>query len=85
MAQVDHAIDIFEGKTKGFAQGLFLFDNAPGHLKRGADAISARRMVKSEHFQPFNVSSLHIDTSNAIPYWRPKARVDPSSKWTTHA
>ncbi|KAI0309113.1 hypothetical protein OF83DRAFT_1180000 [Amylostereum chailletii] len=31
LAQVDRAIDVFEGKTKGFAQGLFLFDNAPSH------------------------------------------------------
>jgi hypothetical protein len=46
LAQVDHAIDIFEGITKGWAQGLFLFDNAPGHQKRADDAISARRMVK---------------------------------------
>jgi hypothetical protein len=29
LQQVDAAIDIFEGKTNGFATGLFLFDNAP--------------------------------------------------------
>jgi hypothetical protein len=46
LAQVDNAIDIFEGITKGMAQGLFLFDNAPGHQKRADDAISARKMVK---------------------------------------
>jgi hypothetical protein len=45
--QVDCAIDIFEGKANGLAQGLFLFDNAPSHLKRAADAISATKMVKS--------------------------------------
>ena len=44
--QVDHAIDIFEGKSKGLAQGLFLFDNAPSHQKRAADALSARKMPK---------------------------------------
>ncbi|TRM57266.1 hypothetical protein BD626DRAFT_616663, partial [Schizophyllum amplum] len=46
LAQTDRAIDIFEGRTKGFAQGLFLFDNAPSHQKRAADALSARKMVK---------------------------------------
>jgi hypothetical protein len=46
LAQVDNVIDIFEGVTKGMAQGLFLFNNAPGHQKRADDAISARKMVK---------------------------------------
>ena len=45
--QVEHAIDIFEGKTNGNAQGLFLFDNAPSHQKRAPDALSARKMPKS--------------------------------------
>ena len=31
--EVDKAIDIFEGKTNGFATSLFLFDNAPSHQK----------------------------------------------------
>ena len=47
ITQVDRAIDIFEGKSNGLAQGLFLFDNAPSHLKHAADAISAIKMVKS--------------------------------------
>ena len=47
LRQVDKAIDIFEGKTKGYSQGLFLFDNAPSHQKRAPNALSARRMVKS--------------------------------------
>ena len=46
IAQVDRAIDIFEGLTQGYAQGLFLFDNAPSHQKRALDAISARKMSK---------------------------------------
>jgi hypothetical protein len=50
IVQVDRAIDIFEGKANGRAIGLFLFDNAPSHLKRAADAISATKMVKSEYF-----------------------------------
>ena len=46
LRQVDKAIDIFEGLTKGWAQGLFLFDNVPSHQKHAADARSARHMVK---------------------------------------
>ncbi|KAJ7169336.1 hypothetical protein C8R43DRAFT_1103535 [Mycena crocata] len=46
LKQVARAIDIFEAKTKGLATGLFLFDNAPSHQKRAADALSARKMVK---------------------------------------
>ena len=46
LMQVDNAIDIFEGRCKGYAQGLFLFDNAPSHQKHAQDAISARNMVK---------------------------------------
>jgi hypothetical protein len=45
--QVNHAINIFECKTNGTTQGLFVFDNAPSHLKRASDAISAQKMVKS--------------------------------------
>ncbi len=46
IAQVDQAINIFEGKTNGFAVGLFMFDNAPSHQKRADDALSARKMPK---------------------------------------
>ena len=41
LQQVDMAINIFEGKTNGFATGLFLFDNKPSHQKRASDALSA--------------------------------------------
>ena len=47
LKQVEHAIDIFESKTNGIATGLFLFDNAPSHQKRAADALSACRMLKA--------------------------------------
>jgi len=46
MAQVECAIDIFEAKTNGLAQGLFMFDNVLGHMKRASDAITAKGMVK---------------------------------------
>ena len=48
--QVDNAIDIFEDIMNGYAQALFLFDNAPSHRKRADDALSARLMVKGAFF-----------------------------------
>jgi len=33
LTQVDQVVDVFEGLTRGNAQGLFLFDNAPSHQK----------------------------------------------------
>jgi hypothetical protein len=62
MAQVDRAINIFEGKANN-AQGLFMFDNAPSHLKRAADAISATKMVKSAscHFYCYFVLSMFLE------------------------
>ncbi|KAH8985207.1 hypothetical protein EDB92DRAFT_1785929, partial [Lactarius akahatsu] len=41
LAQVEKVINIFEGITKGLAQGLFLFNNAPSHQKCVDDALSA--------------------------------------------
>ncbi|KAF8150577.1 hypothetical protein B0H34DRAFT_801519 [Crassisporium funariophilum] len=49
LAQVDTAIDVFEGRTNGFATGLSMFDNAPSHQKRAPDALSARKMPKNPH------------------------------------
>ena len=49
LIQVDKVIDIFEERTKGFAKGLFMFDNAPSHQRRAPDAISARKMPKGPH------------------------------------
>ena len=46
LAQVNSAIEIFEGLSKGKSKGLSLFDNAPSHQKRAPDALSARKMVK---------------------------------------
>ena len=50
LAQVDRAMDIFEGLTGGYAQGLFLFDNVPSHQKCAENALSARKMVKGACF-----------------------------------
>ena len=46
LAQVNSAIDIFEGLSQGNFKALFLFDNAPSHQKQAPDAISARKMPK---------------------------------------
>ena len=51
--QVDRAIDIFEIKYTD-AQGLFIFDHAPSHMKRPEDALNAERMnVRNGGKQPF--------------------------------
>src|SRR6267154_1805201 len=62
LRQVDKAIDIFEGLTKGWAQGLFLFDNAPSHQKRAPDTLSARNMPKGERFPPPPPCNHHCST-----------------------
>ena len=58
ITQVNRAITRFEGKANGLAQGLFMFDNAPSHLKHADDALSAVKMVKSECFIFFKLLSL---------------------------
>lgn len=50
LRETDRAIDIFEAKTSGHATGLFIFDNAPSHRRRAADALSARHLVKGPKF-----------------------------------
>ena len=51
--QVDRAIDIFETKYTN-AQGLFIFDHAPSHMKRPEDALDAERMnARNGGKQPF--------------------------------
>jgi hypothetical protein len=45
--QAENAMDIFEQLTANTpAQGLFLFDNAPSHIKCTPDALTARKMPK---------------------------------------
>jgi hypothetical protein len=56
--QVYHAIDIFECNASGWAQALFLFDNAPSHQKRAADVILAWKMVKGVHLINFFLHAL---------------------------
>lgn len=53
ISQVQKTITIFEKKYP-LAQGLFIFDNAPSHMKRPDDALNADRMnVKDGGKQPF--------------------------------
>src|SRR6266851_5938340 len=79
MAQVEHAIDIFEAKTNGLAQGLFMFDNAPRHIKRASDAITAKGMVKgvSQFFFFLCILTLCLQSSQM---W-----LDTCTEWATHA
>ena len=77
--QVDHAIDIFEGLTKGWAQGLFLFDNAPSHQKCADNALSARRMVKGACIQSLRARA---DGSHLFST---KEGLGTSSRGRTHA
>jgi hypothetical protein len=46
LSQVTHTINIFKHKTNGYAQGLFVFNNAPSHQKHALDALSVWHMVK---------------------------------------
>lgn len=51
--QVHKAIDIFECKYST-DQGVFIFDNAPSHMKKPEDALNADKMnVKMVEKRPF--------------------------------
>ena len=53
LTQVDKAISIFERKYPT-AQGVFIFDHAPSHMKKPEDALNVDRMnVKDGGKQPF--------------------------------
>ena len=71
LAQVDNTIDIFQRRTGGCTQGLFIFDNAPSHQKHADDALSAHLMVKG--------ASLFILPIHYTYYPRPLA---PKKGWT---
>ncbi|PBK97946.1 hypothetical protein ARMGADRAFT_1044557 [Armillaria gallica] len=64
LAQVDHAIDIFEGKTNGFAMGLWMFDNTPNYQKCARDALFAQKLPKrpSETWTPHSSESRMCNT-----------------------
>ena len=73
LVQVENAIKIFDQLTKGNAQALFLFDNAPSHQKRADDAISARRMVKGAYLSCVRYLVLiHPSTKEGLDtsHWR---------------
>lgn len=53
LVQVGKAIDMFEDKYP-IAQGIFIFDHAPSHMKKPEDALNVDRMnVKDGGKQPF--------------------------------
>ena len=53
LTQVSKVISIFEQKYPT-AQGVFIFDHAPSHMKKPEDALSVERMnVKDGGKQPF--------------------------------
>ena len=74
LTQVDSAIDIFEGLSKGNFKALFLFDNAPSHQKRAADAISARKMAKGAPIFPFTFLKFYLTSIDE----------GPRKDWTHH-
>ena len=72
IVQVHRVIDIFKHNASGWAQALFLFDNASSHQKQAADVISARKMVKGMHLIDFFLHTLLT------------ARPAPKRGWTHH-
>jgi len=83
LTQVDKVVDIFEGLTKGNAQGLFLFDNAPSHQKCTLDVISAWHMPKSAFL--FLSPLTHLTQRLITPPRRSKGKLDTLRRWDTHA
>lgn len=79
LAQVDSAIDIFEGLSKGNFRALFLFDNAPSHQKRALDAISARKMSKGGHPSLFYFIFTHFHCHST------EEGLDTPHGWAAHA
>jgi len=74
LMQVDKVVDIFEGLTKGNAQGLFLFDNMPSHQKHALNAISAWHMPKSAFL--FLSPLTHLTQRLTTPLHRSKGKLD---------
>jgi hypothetical protein len=78
LAQVDSAIDIFEGLSKGNFKVLFLFDNAPSHQKQALDAISAQKMVKGVPPSLFCLIFTHFHCHST------KEGLDTPHRWAVH-
>jgi hypothetical protein len=47
MAKVEKAIVIFEAKTKGFTQGLFVLNNMPSHHKHAPNALLVQKLPEN--------------------------------------
>ena len=63
--QVESAMDIFEGLSKGNFKALFLFDNASSHQKRAYDVILAWKMTKSVYHFTFSLFSFSSPSTQA--------------------
>jgi len=83
LMQVDKAVDIFEGLTKGNAQGLFLFDNVPSYQKHALDTISAQHMPKSVFL--FLSPLTQLTQRSITPLCKSKGKLDALQQWGTHA
>src|ERR1700679_4221293 len=82
LTQVDSAIDIFEGLSKGNFKALFLFDNAPSHQTRAVDAISARKMAKGAPIFPFTFLNFYLTSIDEGP--RKDSTHHPGGKLMRH-
>ena len=86
LQQTNRAINILKSKTKGFATGLWLFDNAPSHQKQLTNGLSTLKMRKNPHkswthvkngptmcsttFTAFHTPSIHPKTIHQIVYYQ---------------
>ena len=64
LTQVNSAIDIFKGLSKGKSKALFLFDSAPSHQKQAPDALQSlhKKCQKVCPFSHFISSLIFINT-----------------------
>ncbi|KAK0185094.1 hypothetical protein F5146DRAFT_1105917 [Armillaria mellea] len=70
LAQVDHAINIFEGKTNRFAMGLWMFDNAPSHQNKMWTPHSDGPWMHNAWFANGNPQHLYYpDDHPTMPGW----------------
>ena len=67
LAQVNDAIDIFDRLTCGYAEVLFLFNNAPSHQKQADAALSACLMVKGASIFIYHICQSYLSPSKSGP------------------
>ncbi|KAI0721788.1 hypothetical protein C8Q72DRAFT_890182 [Fomitopsis betulina] len=77
MKQVENAVNVFKARTNGFANGLFLLNNAPSHQRHADDALSARKMPKGPH----EMWRLHKDGPKMCPGVNPSTGKPQEFYW----